>query len=147
MKQIFSSLLLIGLLVYSSPIHAQNQKVEVYHIEEKKVIKKIQPNESIHSEAEKYLSSISGIYKKINPLPPKGFIVRIPLEPAIKVQNQWIHSQVDEMNIIYPDSEDPYIMIYDDENNFYFFTIDSDNLDLNRLAKYLEINPFKKGEA
>ncbi len=141
MHRIVFSLLFIGLLVYTSPIHArdQSEKIEVYHIDEAKVIKEVTPTEAVHLEAEKYLSNISGVYKKINPIPRKGFIVRIPLHPPLKVQNQWIHTLADEVNIFYPMEEDPYIMMFDDENNVYFFTIDGNVLDFSKMAKELGI--------
>ncbi|MEH7344635.1 hypothetical protein V7122_12315 [Bacillus sp. JJ1532] len=146
MYRIVFSMLFIGLLVYTSPIHAreQGEKIEVYHIDEAKVIKEIPSTATIHLEAEKYLSNISGVYKKINPIPNKGFIVRIPLRPPLEVQNQWIHTLVDEMSIFYPIGEDPYIMIFDDENNVYFFTIDGNILDFSKMTKELGITP-KKG--
>ncbi|WP_066295750.1 hypothetical protein [Bacillus sp. FJAT-29937] len=143
MHRIVFSLLFIGLLVYTSPIHAreQSEKIEVYHIDEAKVIEEITPTEGVRLEAEKYLSNISGVYKKINPIPKKGFIVRIPLHPPLKVQNQWIHTLADEVNIFYPAGEDPYIMMYDDENNVYFFTLNRNKLEFTKMAKYLGITP------
>ena len=141
MKRVINSILIIGLLVDSSPIHAQekSERIEVYHIDKAKVIKELPSTAAIHKEAEKYLSNIAGIYKKINPIPRKGYIVRIPLRPPLKVQNEWIHTLADEMNIFYPIEEDPYIMMFDDENNLYFFTMERNNLDLSKMAKYLGI--------
>ncbi|WNS76324.1 hypothetical protein RRV45_04765 [Bacillus sp. DTU_2020_1000418_1_SI_GHA_SEK_038] len=143
MNRIIPIVLIIGLLVYSLPIHAEgkSERIEVYHIDKAKVVKEIPITAAINKEAENYLSNIEGIYKKINPIPRKGFIVRIPLRPPIKVQNQWIHTLADEMNIFYPVEEDPYIMIFDDENNVYFFTIDQNNSDLSKMAEYLGITP------
>ncbi|MBS4192119.1 hypothetical protein KHA94_18295 [Bacillus sp. FJAT-49705] len=135
------ALLFIGLLVFSVHIHAQNQShmIEIFHLEKGKVIKEIPITATIQFEAEKFLTNIAGIYKNINPLPKKGLIVRIPLDPPLQVQNQWIHTLVDEMNIIFPIGENPYIMIYDDENNTYFFTINS-HLNSKNLSKDLGIH-------
>ncbi|KAB2336038.1 hypothetical protein F7731_11000 [Cytobacillus depressus] len=136
--------LIVAFLVYSPSIQAQNQKVEVFNIEMGKVVKDTPSTSAIQKEAKIYLKSINGIYKKLNPLPPKGIIVRIPLIPPLKVQNQWIHTLADEMNIIFPAGGNPYVMIYDDENNTYFFTIES-HLKTNRMSKYLGIT-LKKGD-
>ncbi|MBY0123004.1 hypothetical protein [Bacillus sp. S/N-304-OC-R1] len=121
-----NSILLVGLLVFSAPIHAQkgNDKIEVFHIEEGKVINEAALSSDIQDEAEKYLANISDVYKKINPFPKKGFIVKIPLQPSILVKNQWIYTLADELTIIFPVEEEPFIMIYDDEHQVYFFTIE-----------------------
>lgn len=118
-------LLFVGLVVFSSPIHTQvhSEMVEVFDIEKGTVIHEIIPNPIIQEEAKFYAANIDSLYKKINPLPPNGLIVRIPLDPPQSVQNQWFHALLDEINIIYPENGNPYVMLYDDENHIYFFNI------------------------
>lgn len=105
-------------------IHAEiMNQIEVFDIEKESVIKTVPSNPMIQAEAENILKHIHDIYKKINPIPKKGLMMKIPIKPMIHVKNQWMDSLVDEMIIFYPEDEEPYIMTYDDENHFFFFTI------------------------
>ncbi|MED3573086.1 hypothetical protein [Cytobacillus praedii] len=98
--------------------------IEIYNIEQETVIKTITVNPFIQKDSDKILQEIGGIYKKFNPLPEKGLLVKIPLDPAIHVANQWVNTLVDELIIFYPEEDEPFILIYDDENSTYFFTVD-----------------------
>lgn len=109
-----------------NPTHAPAQMknvIEIYDIEQETVIKTITITSFIRKDSDKVLQGISSIYKKFNPLPEKGLLVKIPLDPAIHVTNQWINTVVDELIIFFPEEEEPFIMVYDDENNTYFFSI------------------------
>ena len=116
----------ISFFVHTSPILAEKtNQIEIFDIEKGAVIKTVPSNPSFQSESAKILNSIKDIYKKVNPIPKKGLMVKIPLNPMIPVQNQWLHALVDEIIIFFPEDEDPYIMTFDDENNYYFFTINN----------------------
>lgn len=117
-------IILIAIFINSSHAPAQvNRAVEIYDIEEEIVIKTIAMDSFFQKDSKIILQGISDIYKKFNPLPPKGLMVKIPLDPAIQVKNQWINTVVDELIIFFPEEEEPFIMVYDDENNTYFFSI------------------------
>lgn len=122
-RKIFIALLILGSFQIPRTFAATTNQIEVFDIEKGSVIKTVPPNPIFQTEASKILNSIKDVYKKINPIPKKGLMVKIPLSPMIPVQNQWIHSLVDEIIIFFPEGEKPYIMTFDDENNYYFFTI------------------------
>lgn len=102
-----------------------NEAIQLYDIDQEKVIKTITMNAMIRKDSEIILQGVNDIYKKFNPLPDKGLLVKIPLDPAIQVKNQWMNALVDELIIFYPEEEEPFILVYDDENNTYFFSVDS----------------------
>lgn len=116
---------LIAFFINTSHTHAQmNGSIQIYDVDQEIVIKTITMNPFIRKDSEKILQGINDIYKKFNPIPDKGLLVKIPLNPAIQVKNQWINTLVDELIIFYPEEEDPFILVYDDENNTYFFSVD-----------------------
>ena len=101
---------------------AQSDQIEVFDIGKGKVMAEVERNPEIQQEVEKYLKTITGVYPKVRPIPSAGLMVKIPLEPAVKVHNQWLTEIVDEVIIIFPPQEEPHIMVFDDENRSYFFT-------------------------
>lgn len=125
-------LLITILLQFNLPIvSAQSStNVELFDIEKGEVIKTPPTNDKIQVEVEKLIKDIDDVFKKIRPIPDKGYMIKIPLEPSFLLENQWLYAQVDEVIIIIPKNEkpivpednDPYLLIFDDENKAYFFT-------------------------
>ncbi|WP_342048929.1 hypothetical protein [Bacillus sp. OTU530] len=111
-------------LISTNGIAQTNQQIQIFDINKGKVIKVLQMNTDLQQEAEKFLEGITGVCVKYNPIPNKGFMIRIPLEPNIKVRNQWFNDLVDEVTIIFSGQEKPYLMVFDDENKPYFLTFE-----------------------
>lgn len=124
----------------STTVSAQmNQQIQIFDISQDKVVKFVQINTDIQHEVEKFLEGITGVYVKYNPIPNKGFMVRIPLEPNIMVRNKWFDDLVDEVTIIFPDQEHPYLMMFDDENKPYFLTFEGNT---EKLIELLDFKPL-----
>ncbi|MBP2242172.1 hypothetical protein J2Z40_002745 [Cytobacillus eiseniae] len=121
-RKIWLSIIPIFLLFNLLIISAQSTKVELLDIEKNKVIKTSPTNPNIQSEAEKIINAIDNIVKKFNPIPAKGYMIKIPLEPSILVENKWLNALIDEAIIIIPEGEEPYLLLFDDENNPSFLT-------------------------
>lgn len=100
------------------------KNIEVFDIERNKIINTTSTNTKIQLEAEKIIKEIDGVLKKINPFPDKGYMVKIPLEPSFSLENKWLNALIDEIIIIIPEDENPYLLTFDDENNSYFFTFE-----------------------
>jgi hypothetical protein len=49
-------------------------------------------------------------------------MVEIASGPSIQLENKWVNALIDEVIIIIPEDEKPYLLIFDDENRPYFFT-------------------------
>ncbi|WP_157077266.1 hypothetical protein [Robertmurraya korlensis] len=116
---------------------AEQKPVEIFDIEEGKVVQESPTTSDIQKETEKMMKSISGVYKNLDPLPKKGVMVKIPLDPPISVKNEWFNDLVDEAVLIFSyEEEDPYILIWDDENLPHFYTFSTSTEKLMKLLKY-----------
>lgn len=132
---IFVILLLFFSSTIQSQVHAEG-KAEIFHINRGKVIKRVPMNDFIHKEAKSIIQSVTDLYRELEPIPHKGYMVKIPLDPAIEVKNQWLEDLVSEVIVIFPEYENPHIMLFNNENMPYFFKFDGsvdkllDKLDL-----------------
>ncbi|WP_342578442.1 hypothetical protein [Psychrobacillus sp. FSL K6-2843] len=134
-KILFSSipiLFLFNLLIVSAQ---SNTEIELLDIEKNKMIT-IQTNPKIQLETKKIIKEIDNIVKKFNPIPDKGYIVKIPLSPSLRLENKWVNTLIDEVIIIIPENEKPYLLIFDDEKKPHFFTIKPE---MDTLLKTLDI--------
>ncbi|MFK4997415.1 hypothetical protein ACI2OX_07255 [Bacillus sp. N9] len=50
-------------------------------------------------------------------------MIKVPLQPAVQVENAWFNDLIDEVIIIIPPKENPYLMTFDNENRAHFFTL------------------------
>jgi len=54
--------------------------------------------------------------------------VKIPLTPSLRLENKWVNTLIDEVIIIIPENEKPYLLIFDDEKRYFTFKIEIDKL-------------------
>lgn len=99
------------------------------------IIKTTPTDSSIQLETEKIIKEIDGVVKAFKPIPDKGYMIKIPLEPSYQLENKWINALIDEVIIIIPETEKPFLFTFDDENNSYFFTF---QIKIDKLLKTLE---------
>jgi hypothetical protein len=121
LKKSFVLLAVISLLKTTITFSAPVKNVELFDIQKDTVTETVPHNSKIQKAATEYLNGINQNYVKVNPIPKSGYMVRIPLEPPIQVKNKWINELVDEVIIILTKEDQPYLMIFDDENNPHFF--------------------------
>lgn len=114
-------------------------QLELFDIQQGKVIQTAPSSSAIQDEAQGYLNSIDNIYVKLNPIPEKGVMVKIPLEQSVQVQNKWMNSLVDEIIIIFSKEEKPYLLTFDDENHLHVFTFKNGNTDI--LLETFNLDP------
>lgn len=116
-------LFLLLFFVLAPSIHAEDSShIEVFHIKKGKVVKEIHVNDEIQKDVEKILAGITDIYRGFEPIPKKGHMVKIPLDPAQQVKNEWFHGLVSEVILIFPEYENPHLLVFSDENSPSFFT-------------------------
>ncbi|SHG64547.1 hypothetical protein [Ornithinibacillus halophilus] len=119
-----------------STVYAKvNNDIEIMDIEENKIIKKIPTDSNIQLETEKVIKDINGFVKAFKPIPDKGYMIKIPLDPSYHLENKWINTIIDEVILIIPETEKPFLLTFDDENNPYFFTF---QIKIDNLLKTLE---------
>ncbi|QVY62230.1 hypothetical protein [Cytobacillus gottheilii] len=130
MKKQTVAVLLCILFAIAIPINTNAaspaKNVEIYNVDKREVTSTITPNAKIQNQAEKMIKQITGVYKKLDPLPKTGYMVKIPLQPSVSVNNQWLNGYIDELIIIIPDEQSSHILVFDDENNPHFFTCKND---------------------
>lgn len=114
-----------------------NHQIKIIDLKKGKIIKNVQKNPDLQQEVEKFLEGITGVYVKLNPYPNNGFVIKIPLEPNVTVKNQWFNDFVDEVIIIFPVQENPYLLVFDNENQPYFFKFQGNT------SKFLGLLNFK----
>ena len=135
-KILFSSipiLFLFNLLIVS----AQGiTEIELLDIEKNKIIT-MPTNPKIQLETKRIIKEIDNIVKKFNPIPDKGYIVKIPLTLSLRLENKWVNTLIDEVIIIIPENEKPYLLIFDDENKPHFFIIKKE---IDTLLKTLDFS-------
>ncbi|MBU3197459.1 hypothetical protein KPL26_12395 [Clostridium algidicarnis] len=130
-------MVIILIIILSFPIKAlsiENINIEIFSVDNGSVIRNTQSNSNIQNEAKRYLKNITAVYAKLNPVPADGYMIKIPLEYPLEIKNQWVHSFVDEVVIILPKGESPYLLIFDNKDNPLFFTFKGN---INKLLKSL----------
>lgn len=126
----------IIILLSSININAEEYRhIEIFSINEDKVVKVVQSTSEIQKLAVNYLQEIDGVYGKFNPIPNNGYAIKIPLEPSVKIHGKWLNTFVDEIIIMFPQNERPFLMVFEKENNLVCFTFKGDT---NTLYKYLD---------
>lgn len=135
-KMMLVLMLLVSFGLFSPSVHATDlSNVEIFDVKREKVIKIVPNTEGIQVEVRKCLKKINNITKRLNPIPTDGQIIKIPVQPSIMINNQWMNSLVDEVKIILPTNDKPLFMIFDDENKPYFFETE---YDLTNLLSQIE---------
>ncbi|AUG58098.1 hypothetical protein [Acetivibrio saccincola] len=122
---------------FAISLNEESKNIEIFDIDKGQVIKSLSVNNIVHNEAIEYLKSITGMYPKVNAIPNKGYIIRIPLEPSVFVKNKWIDGTLNEIYVIFPSKEDsPYLLVLDDKQRPLFFNF---NANTDTLLKNLDL--------
>ncbi|KSU88414.1 hypothetical protein AS180_08260 [Priestia veravalensis] len=135
-KKVCIALILCFIGIHSHVAMGEQPKVEVFQLDTGKVIRVADKTEVVQKEVEKSIASITGIYKKVNPLPKTGYLVKIPLDPAVQVQQKGLDVLASEAVVVFSPNEQPVLMLYDNENKIYFFEF---TYDISTLRKELEL--------
>jgi hypothetical protein len=130
------SIVFVFIFFNLSGVNAQsNKNIEIMDIEKNEIIKVTPIDSNIQLETEKIIKEIDGVVKAFKPIPDKGYMIKIPLEPSYQLENRWINALIDEVILIIPETENPFLHTFDDENNSYFFTFP---VKIDKLLKTLE---------
>lgn len=108
----------------------EDHTVEIFDISEERVISQLTADALLQRQVADTLRQIDGLFPKVQPIPEDGLLIKISLEPSIYVENEWLVELVDEVILFYSASDEPYLLVFDQENRSYFFTIKTDGIDL-----------------
>ncbi len=109
--------------------------VEIFDPKQDKVVKVVQSTPQIQNMVGKWIQNINDIYGKNDPVTDDGYAIKVPLDPAIKVNSDSLDAAVSEVYIIIPEHEPPFYIIFDNENRLSYYPF---NGDINILSKALE---------
>ncbi len=134
-------------IAYMSDETAQNQnlEVEVFDISKGEVVVKKAISAELQNEVFNYVKTIKSLYTKIMPFPEKGFVIRVPFDPArnidLKLLNEAGIKTLDSVFIIVSEKESPVLLILDSQRRPYFYSF---NASIQPLLDFLQI---KAGES
>lgn len=120
-------------LVSASLESREGRPIEVFDVIKGDVIRRINSTPSLQNEAENSLKGITGMYTKVKAFPEKGYIIKVPLDPAMEVNNQWLRSKVNDVFIIFPHQESPYLMVLDSKKRPLFFNFNASVSEFQKL--------------
>ena len=134
-KILLASVPILFLFTLSMVSAQSTTNIELLAIE-KNEITTIPTNSTIQLETEKIIKEIDTVLKKFSPIPDNGYIVKIPLNPSLRLENKWVNAMISEVIIIIQEEEAPYLLIFDNENRPCFFTFKKE---INTLLKSLHL--------
>ncbi|MCB2293418.1 hypothetical protein LGK95_07770 [Clostridium algoriphilum] len=134
-KKILAIIVLFIILLHPTVIFAEGFKdVEIFDPKQEKVVKVVKLNPKINNMVTEWIKNVDAIYGKSNPLTDDGYAVRVPLYPSVTVQNKNLNTVVNDVYIIVPKHETPFLMIFDNENRLLCYPFKGD---INTLSKVL----------
>lgn len=131
-------------IAYISNVEAHKEKrnIEVFDIAKGEVIRSEPSNIDIQNEVFNYVKSIKSLYTKVMPFPDKGYVIRVPFDTPMKVDQKLLLESgikaVDSIFIILSDKETPIMLILDSQERPYFYTF---NASVQPLLDYVKLKP------
>jgi hypothetical protein len=115
-KKLLVSLSFFVIFLQSIYINAEGFKyVEIFDPKQDKVVKVVQLTTQIQDMIAGWVTNIEGTYKN-DPATDDGYVIKIPLDPAVKVNCKALSSLVSEVYILIPENESPCYLIFEDQN-------------------------------
>jgi hypothetical protein len=122
-------------------------KVEVFDVAQGKIVATFPNSEEIQKEVQAWLHSISGMAAQAKIDPKHGIVLKIPVQPAIHVNNQWFKDDVVEVFIpVSPANlQKPLLLLFTSDNKPLMFHFTQDIRPF--LDKYGISDLLKKGQS
>lgn len=133
-KKIIVGLSFFVIFLHSMYVNAEGFKnVEIFDPKQDKVVKVVQSNQQIQDIITSWITNIEGLYKN-DPATDDGYVIKVPLDPAVKVNCESLNALVNEVFILIPENDPPCYLIFEDENKLLSFPF---NGDINKLSNIL----------
>jgi hypothetical protein len=115
------------LMLAGAILHATSPTIEVFDIDLGKVTKTTSSSKQIQEEVLVWLKSINGIDGKVKfEPPPHGMVIKIPLSPSVKIENDWFNDVISEVYLIYSKNEKARLLLFTRENKVMLVYFDAD---------------------
>lgn len=119
-----------------------SKNIEVFDITKGGVIARKPSTMEMQNEVINYVKSIKSLCTKIMPFPEKGYVIRVPIDPPVKVKQKQLNDAgiktLDCVFIILSDKEDPILLVLDKQERPYFYTFDAS---IQPLLDYMKLSP------
>ncbi|MGH4124270.1 MAG: hypothetical protein ACREV6_15195 [Clostridium sp.] len=136
-KKLLIFLSLFVMLLHSTCVNAEGFKyVEIFDPKQDKVVKVVQSNPQIQDMITSWITNLEGLYKN-DPATDDGYVVKIPLDPIVKVNCKSFNALVSEVYILIPENEPPCYLIFENENKLLSLVF---NGDISKLSNILDFN-------
>lgn len=133
-KLLFSFLFLF---LFSTNASAQtNRQIEIFDISKEQVVKRIPVSMEIQEDVKRLLERTTSVYPKVKPIPSRGFMIKVPLEPALELRNQWLHGKINQVILVFPPKERPFYLVMDEKNRTHLFLFEGETSTLLRKLNY-----------
>jgi len=134
-KKLLFILCLFVIFLHSPCVNAEGFKyVEIFDPKQDKVVKVVQLNPQIQEMITSWITNLEGLYKN-DPATDDGYVVKIPLDPIVKVNCKSLNALVSEVYILIPENEPPCYLIFENENKLLSLPF---NGDIDKLSKILD---------
>lgn len=136
-KKLIVVLSLFVIFLHSTSVNAEGFKyIEIFDPKQDKVVKVVQSNPQIQDMITSWITNLEGLYRN-NPATDDGYVVKIPLDPIVKVNSKTLNAIVSEVYILIPENEPPCYLIFEDENKLLSLMF---NGDIEKLSNILNFN-------
>lgn len=132
---IMGALLLCLLLIGSTskPAFAPAPtEVERFDVKKGAVIDRVPSSPELQAEAAALIQSLGEANGLVRADPKSGTVLRIPLAPSIEIRKPGFFALATEMFLFLPDGQDPYMLLFSEENEPRIFGV---NHPVDRLLK------------
>ncbi|KQL50625.1 hypothetical protein AN964_23550 [Heyndrickxia shackletonii] len=134
-KKLFFSFLLLFLTTTNASAQT-NKQIEIYDIGKERVVKKVPMSADIQEDVKRFLERTTSVYPKVKPIPSRGFMIKVPLEPAVEIRNQWLHGRLNQVILVFPPKEHPFYLVMDEKNRTHLFLFEGETNTLLRKLNY-----------
>lgn len=138
-KKILIAIIIIITFLNSTVMATEKlEYAEIFDPTEGKIVKVVQLNARIRNMALNLIKNREGIRGKHNPVIVNDeYIMKVTLEPKIKVNRKWLNSNVKDVYIVFPEVGSPFFMYIKNEDNISCFPF---NGNVDALYKTLTAN-------
>jgi len=118
LKRMFS--VIIILFLSSTMVYAEgNKDIEIFDINQERVVKIIKPNEEVEGIVLNYLQESDGFVAKCDPIPTEGYAIRVPLRSSVIMHNRWVNGTVSEIIVMVSGKDlEPFLVVFEDGDRF-----------------------------
>ncbi|WP_298847154.1 hypothetical protein [Clostridium sp.] len=136
-KKILVVMFVFVMLLHSTVSSAlEFRYIQIFDPKQDKVVKVVQLNDEIHNMILSSIKDVDSLYPKSKPLTDDGYAMKVPIYPAVRLEGKCLNTLVDNIFIIIPQHEDPFFMVFENNNKQLCFPFKGNVNDLSKLLDF-----------